>query len=130
MKGNLKRNSCGTVVLGQRVKVSYYGTLADDADGDHVWVRDSAGVQHTCDTLKMDIEAADPEHWPPEPGDTWKADGQLWHVIEGRTSAYVQPVRPKDEGRRFWDIPEHGGANKTLADFADLNPVLLFRPEN
>lgn len=79
--------SMSELKIGDKVKVSYTGTVrratsdltqvVDDGGGWHAY-RISAGVQ---------LEKLSPAHWPPRVGDVWEADGRVYFIRD--TSAFV-----------------------------------------
>lgn len=91
---------------GQRVHVELDGTIVNqDAAGDWYMVDAGAGYKHVIYTSipghQVTITAAEPESWPPQAGDVWKANGQRWFarlqytalmlVNENTTKAALRP---------------------------------------
>lgn len=102
---------------GTRVRVEYEGKVVSRY-GDGTWVQSSAGQYHYYHPGAASITPREPAHWPPQIGDTWKADDGL----------YCIRLRP-GTGDPVADGIDHYGYFTDMEDFKDLDPELLFRPE-
>lgn len=68
--------------VGQKVEVSYTATVYSVSTGE-VAVRDGAGVIHWYkDSADVSFEVIDPKNWPPQIGDIWKLDNNMYFVTE------------------------------------------------
>ena len=104
---------------GQRVHVEFDGTVEATSLGTF-YVRRDDGVLNTIDPATCTVTAADPEGWPPQPGDVWERDGVRWFARRTNLD-------------RTWLIPESGtGSQVWPEEFKDAGtePVLKSRRES
>lgn len=119
---------------GQTVTVSYAGTVeALSCANSWVKVRDRSGEAHYHKRNSAEITPVKPASWPPRIGDMWRAGSRLY-AVSAHSGYYredypvIRPVDQRDNHRVYYGSPEYGD-RATLEDFANLDPELVFRPE-
>jgi hypothetical protein len=69
---------------------------------------------------RLKITRRDPENWPPQAGDVWEADGEVWFVRNHSGGWQIVPA--------VYNGTAYYGKSEGIARFKALNPVLKYRP--
>lgn len=112
----------GTKVLVQfNAKIDRWAARKHDAVSDY-YVTLPGGGNAVVPAKHITVVAPpDPEYWPPRPGDTWEARGNLWLAVTAYNGIFSLTLHAADGSFRYDD---------DLDAFKALSPVLRFRPES
>lgn len=111
--------------VGQKIKIEFEGTVREHGVSDELCteVADSMGRYHyiVLGSGGVTVTTQDPEHWPPEVGDIWKANDREYYVRQNRMSRSSVTVAA------FEDSVTRDYIDEEQEKFKALNPVLIRR---
>jgi hypothetical protein len=120
----------GTLISGQRVKVEFEGVVHITPEGERMVYVNAGRDNYTAWVPVSTVTQLDPDHWPPQVGDIWEADGHEYMIRDARSaSATTRRNVGYDKGYLLVSPLDHAAPTMRgrYDDLKAANPKLIRR---